>query len=390
MRVRPDEVPAIPPTLPGRKAPRIARAFSLLAFMLMASCQDADLLTPPAGPTPLRGASGVGVSEGAVGGVEGFHFLPPIGRILPLVAELDSGLDPVVQVCEPASCEVLHAEFTTTGAGARGVRVSGEAGHYLVHWDTGRTGALAGETYQVRVLVDGEVVGYAFVGVVANQRGGARAGPGSLTLVAGQTLPIRFRIERGEEGGGDPEPEPEPEPGCAPLDFTCEGALDGWDFTGDWRVYTGAPPSFFFPSVAFPAPALGTDGNRSDPYPGAEFEQSSATSPMLTLGDRLDFLSWHVDEGGSGFDGTDRKAIEFVPSGGGSPVVLLDCASPVAPMCLFLQEARDGDDWDAVSIDTAALSGQEGRLIFRYDTVDTCCAFEQGWYMRDFAVVQGP
>jgi hypothetical protein len=281
-----------------------------------------------------------------------------------------------VEICNAPACDVVHATFTG-GSGSGSVRLGDGSDYYIVNWNTGLTGAVAGQSYRIRVLVDGSVLGYRDVQVAATGAQAARARQqGADALVARQTLPIKFRILA--------------EAGTAfdPLDFTDPDVLAQWVLTGDWRVYLEAPPSVDHPAVAFPAPALGTDGNRTQPYPGSESEQSSATSPLLTLGSSLTLLSWHVDEGGIGF--YDNKTIRFEPAAGGPAIVLVNCGvHTLHGFCAYLNVARAGSDWDAISIDTSALAGSSGRLVFGYDTGDSCCGFEQGWFVRDIRII-GP
>jgi hypothetical protein len=164
--------------------------------------------------------------------------------------------------------------------------------------------------------------------------------------------------------------------------------LDGWVRSGSWSLYAYAPTSDL-ESVSFGAQGhvLGTDGNRAPPYPGAESEASSATSPGLVIPPLLRFRSWHVDEGGR--EAYDTKRILVSTDEGASFDVLLDCAAgPNAelPLCQPREAPRAGDSWDDVELDTAAHAGMLGRLRFEYDTNDECCGFEQGWFIDDLGV----
>lgn len=172
------------------------------------------------------------------------------------------------------------------------------------------------------------------------------------------------------------------------IDFACANALDGWELTGDWRLYDAAPESCIFESVAFPAPALGTNGNRvtgSDAC-DEEVEDSSALSPQGVLPETLEFLSWNVDEV-TDVDPyfLDARTVVFRPAVG-EDVVLVDCQADAwldVPPCEYMNDPREGDAWDQVSIATGELAGQVGRLLFTYDTADSCCHSEQGWFIRD-------
>jgi hypothetical protein len=98
----------------------------------------------------------------------------------------------------------MHAVFTTAGSGPDMVRVGDEDDHYIVNWSTRTSGATAGNTYRVRVLLDDEVLGYADVYVGATGRGASPPPAATHPVTLGSTLPIKFRIE-GEDDGEDDE-----------------------------------------------------------------------------------------------------------------------------------------------------------------------------------------
>lgn len=158
---------------------------------------------------------------------------------------------------------------------------------------------------------------------------------------------------------------------------------------GGWQLYTAAPPSFDHLEVPFGSTVLGTDGNRMAPYPGNESENSAATIGAITLGESLSFRSWHVDEGGGQPGGYyDRKRVFFESATTGQTWVLVDCWNMInaQAFCDFTSESRAGDDWDQIVLDTATLAGQTGNLRFEYQTLDSCCSFEQGWFIDDITV----
>ncbi len=173
--------------------------------------------------------------------------------------------------------------------------------------------------------------------------------------------------------------------GGGELVFDLEGPVSPLvDSTGGWGRYDAAPASQTHAAVQFPSQVLGTDGNRSAPYPGSDNESSFATIGPITLGQSLSLSSWHVDEGGSYYD---RKRIHF-QADTGETWALVDCNTGLNPQafCTANDSSRPGDDWDAIVLDTAILSGQTGNLRFEYETVDGCCSFEQGWYVDDIAI----
>lgn len=175
---------------------------------------------------------------------------------------------------------------------------------------------------------------------------------------------------------------------CEPIEDFDEDYDEGpsllLEATGDWGLYTASAQSTFS-AVPFGSQVLGTDGNRVQPYPGSHDEDSTALLGPVTLDEALSFRSWHVDEGGSTYD---RKRIVFEPADGSAPTVLVDCNAGIntQAFCTFNMTSRPGDDWDSIVLDTTALAGQEGNLRFEYDTLDSCCSAEQGWYLDDFII----
>ncbi len=130
--------------------------------------------------------------------VNGFYFLPPMVKNSEFSGTFDPGLSPVVEICETPACESLHASFDVEGQGPERVRMVEEDEHYIVNWNTRRSGASAGQTYRIRVLVGDFTLGHADVHVVQNgsQANGHREA-GEIAIVANQTLPVKFRVETG-------------------------------------------------------------------------------------------------------------------------------------------------------------------------------------------------
>lgn len=102
--------------------------------------------------------------------VEGFYFLPPMVNDSEFSGTFDAGLSPVVEICETTACEELHASFDMDGEGSERLRVDEVDELYIVNWHVRQSGAKAGHTYRVRVLVNELVLGHADVHVVYNGR----------------------------------------------------------------------------------------------------------------------------------------------------------------------------------------------------------------------------
>ncbi|MEM7153124.1 MAG: DUF4215 domain-containing protein [Myxococcota bacterium] len=183
--------------------------------------------------------------------------------------------------------------------------------------------------------------------------------------------------------------------GCAAdcvcwLDFEDDAQVVDWQLEGGWELHDAAPASQVLAAVPFETQGrvFGTDGNRSLPYPGGESESSSATTSDFVFPTSLRFRSWHVDEGTVTAVGVaDHKRILVSVDVGATWEPLVDCQlgpNEQLPFCLEWLASREADDWDDVEIDTSAYAGMMGRLRFEYDTVDSCCTVEQGWFLDDF------
>jgi surface protein len=176
---------------------------SPLLIMLLFAAVACESATEPT-PQSLNALASIAINDGATGGLDGFYFLPPLVKNPIHGGTFDAGLQPVVEVCRTAACEApLHASFSMTqGAGSELVRVVERDEHYIVNWHSGTSGARAGQRYRVRVRVNNVVLGHADVVVVSSGRKAtAVRSDGSIALVAGQTLPVKVRIETGIVGG---------------------------------------------------------------------------------------------------------------------------------------------------------------------------------------------
>ena len=177
--------------------PRLAR-LGLVVLLFVAGCTDGGDPTAPFDPSdPLHA-----VFDGSHDGLEGFNFLPPMVKDPAYSGTFDPGLSPVVEVCATVTCDALHSSYSMTeGTGSERVRLVEQDEHYIVNWNTQETGAASGQTYRVRVVVSGVVLGYADVAVVSTGREAVEVrSDGLIALVANQTLPVKFRIETGIPG----------------------------------------------------------------------------------------------------------------------------------------------------------------------------------------------
>ncbi len=176
-------------------------------------------------------------------------------------------------------------------------------------------------------------------------------------------------------------------------EFTTDRSTVGWEMTGDWGLYTEAPSAYFsekgpkfgigpggilLPGIPFGGQVLGTDGNRSAPYPGGHEEDSYARTKPFVLPATLSFRSWHLDEGSGEYD---NKSVRVSVDAGETWVELFDCGVDEVPLCAFINQ-RAADDWDDLSFALPKeLVGQVGIVEFGYVTGDSCCDFERGWFV---------
>lgn len=160
----------------------------------------------------------------------------------------------------------------------------------------------------------------------------------------------------------------------------------GWLPTGDWGTYTGAPESPTNAAVPFGTVVYGTDGNRTGMNPmDMHTENSQVLTGDITLGDRLRFRSWHVDEGGEGGQ-PDNKVISLFD--GLTNFELVDCFNGVVPQpfCQPEMGPRAADDWDDIVLDTSSYSGQTMQIRFEFSSLTPSGNFEQGWYIDELRV----
>ena len=129
-----------------------------------------------------------------------FFFLPPLGEAVSSKGSgtaFDPSLDPVVEICQlsnGACSRPLVAVFTSAGKGPEAVRISNEA--YSVDWNTPRVGIDVASLYRITVKVVNTELGHTDISFHT----GAAGSSSVASFQAGQTVPIRVRIEKGAVG----------------------------------------------------------------------------------------------------------------------------------------------------------------------------------------------
>ena len=164
---------------------------------VVASCNDvAAPLLPASAPTQLE------FVDARNGGTAGFYFLPPLAPVVVHGGIFDPDRSPIVSICRLTStgCAPVVASYSVHGESNSAIRISESDKHYFSQWHTRTSDVRAGETYRVRVLEGQFELGHADIRIV-DRASDARALPESvIPLVAGATLPIKFRLEESTLG----------------------------------------------------------------------------------------------------------------------------------------------------------------------------------------------
>jgi alpha-tubulin suppressor-like RCC1 family protein len=136
-----------------------------------------------------------------------------------------------------------------TGPGPETVRVVPEEEHYIVNWHTDEIltnfPLQEGEHYRIRVLVGGQLLGFADVAVVNSRNELKNVDTDQLIpLKDGRTLPIKFRIEEGALVSG--------EIVSAGLAHSCTVDASGDAYCWGWNLYgqlgTGSTSPYYQPT----------------------------------------------------------------------------------------------------------------------------------------------
>jgi hypothetical protein len=131
------------------------------------------------------------IQDGAHDGNPHFYFLPPLVPNPIFSGTFDASLSPEVRICEwtTAGCAAVVAHFTTVGEGGQRLRVDPDAETYIANWHTSTISLDPAKIYRIGVLLAGIPLGHADM-IIAK-----KALPGFVSVLAGRTLPIKFRIE---------------------------------------------------------------------------------------------------------------------------------------------------------------------------------------------------
>lgn len=177
------------------------------------------------------------LSDARSDGAAGFYFLPPVAPEPAGGTVNDPGLSPVVVI------DALEADGSVllTLARFEGEAVKASGSHYMARWSTRTIVPVLGTTYRIRVLLDGEELGFADARVARGGRELHLLGSEEIFGLAGQrTVPIKFRIhvapaETCADGAACDDGDP-----CTVEDVCLAGACTG----GDPRT---CPPRAEFP-----------------------------------------------------------------------------------------------------------------------------------------------
>jgi hypothetical protein len=186
--------------------PRFTSAKFALLLMLggAAACGDGGTpLGPDAAPRAPGGPSAT-IFDGAhaAGPDAKFYFLPPMVRNPhDDPKEADATLSPIVEVCELTAANVcgrLIDRYGPNGGMKTSENVRWLGNHYSVNFQAGAYTLDVTRRLRVTVLVDSLTIGWADVVVGTTARDFANVdGNEFVTITTSQTLPIKFRIDRG-------------------------------------------------------------------------------------------------------------------------------------------------------------------------------------------------
>jgi hypothetical protein len=241
---------------------RSSRFFPLLVA-LVAACGDQQ------SPTALGEKSASRFLAASAGGATPtFSFLPPIASTTGSAGTLDPALSPVVEICAltGASCAGSPvARFTTTqGVGSEIVRIDPIGKQYHVNWNTDQF-QLHQSAYRILVTVAGTLLGHADILLASDSRDAKNlATGGSIVLVNGRTLPIKFRIDAGAVK-------------------VISASAGGLATLAGGAVALDFPPLAVQGEMGVTATALpvGTDGTDSGVLPGTRFEFEPSPTTFL-------------------------------------------------------------------------------------------------------------
>ncbi len=128
------------------------------------------------------------LSDARSDGAPGFYFLPPVAPEPASSSPNDPGLSPVVEITALDAGAAVLARF-------EGDAIKASDSHYMALWSTRRIAPVAGTTYRISVLLDGETLGYADAQVARNGRElRLLASNEVFGLTGSRTVPIKFRI----------------------------------------------------------------------------------------------------------------------------------------------------------------------------------------------------
>ena len=176
----------------------------LAAALVVAGCSEGPVTLEPTGPS-------FEISDGANLGNDHFFFLPPMVANPTTSGVFDGSLSPELEICvwDGSMCGATLAIFNANaGPGSETIRVNTVDEHYVVNWHTGdildNFTLGTGETFRLRVIAEGQELGFADIEVVGSAKDLKHVETGTfIPLLDGRTLPIKFRIEDGAlaEGG---------------------------------------------------------------------------------------------------------------------------------------------------------------------------------------------
>lgn len=177
---------------PRQLSRAIVRAFAPAIALLAPACAIPDTMAPPP-ELRTEGRRAAVISDGATGGNGHFYFLTPLVQKYPrATGAFDPTRAPLVRITRG---ETVIAELPAVLEAAKQ--------QYRADWKTAPADLDVEATYRLTVLVNGQILGFADLDVVADDAQLKSVATGEyIGLVDDRVLAIKFRIEKGAVRSG--------------------------------------------------------------------------------------------------------------------------------------------------------------------------------------------
>lgn len=187
---------------PPSAVPHNMRSIQALVSCLVLLVACGEPVAPVRPISTVIGAPSREISDATHGsGNRHLFFLPPLALPKPPNGAFDPNVPVEVDICELSGSSCVSpslAHFTRAGSGTQSIQVNQSLELYSVMWKTDDAKVSDGKTYRIRILVQGNLLGFADVQIITSLRQAkSLLNSDTFPLVDGVTLPITFRLEQG-------------------------------------------------------------------------------------------------------------------------------------------------------------------------------------------------